>query len=70
MSIDLIKPDIVRHICFHTKHLSNPIEYLLNRTIDRCHPTFPVDKEDKIKTINTIIDNIDYPSNNVYDIFI
>jgi len=68
--INLINPDIVRNICFHTKHLDNPIDYLLNRIIGRFHPTFPIDKDEKIKIINTIINSIDYPLINNFNIYI
>ena len=60
--MNLAKPNITKFICFHTSHLQNPNLYLLNRTKDRIHPTFPTQLDLQIKTINTIINSIQYPS--------
>lgn len=69
--INLVKPNVTKFISFHTKHLKNPILYLQNRTQHRYHPTFPKDKEEQLKTINTIINTIEYPNNNnTFNIYI
>ena len=62
--INLVKPNITKFICFHTKHLDDPISYLFNRVSNRTHPTFPKKELEQLKTINTIYKNIDYPDNN------
>ena len=62
--INLVKPNITKFICFHTKHLDEPITYLFNRISNRKHPTFPKKELDQLKTINTIYKNIVYPNNN------
>ena len=59
--IDIVKPDIIRYILFQTNHLDNAINYLVNRTINRNHPTFPTDKTEQINKITKILDNIEYP---------
>ena len=60
--IDLVKPNIYKFICFKTDHIVNPIQYLLSRTLNRNHPTFPNNKDEQQKIIKTIIDIIDYPT--------
>ena len=62
--INLVKPNITKFICFHTKHLDDPTSYLFNRVYNRKHPTFPKIELEQLKTINTIYNNIDYPDNN------
>ena len=59
--IDIVKPNIIRYILFQTNHLDNAINYLVNRTINRNHPTFPTDKTEQINKITKILYNIEYP---------
>ena len=68
--LSAINPNKIIYICFHTNHLKDPINYLLKRTLDRKHPTFPIEKSDKIRTIKNILTSIDYPIKDNINIFI
>lgn len=59
-----LKPKVVKYLCFKEKN----IDILLKRVESRVHPTFPIEKKQQIKTINTIIDIIDYPDENCIEI--
>jgi len=67
---DIVKPNIIKYICFKTTHLLDPIDYLINRTISRIHPTFPKERHEQEKIIQTIINLIEYPTDNCINIFI
>lgn len=60
--INLVNPDIFKYICFQTNHLEKPIEYLLDRTLKRDHPTFPKEAEKQREIIINIINIIEYPN--------
>ena len=60
--INLVNPDIFKYICFQTNHLEKPIEYLLSRTIQRKHPTFPKEIEKQTEIIINILNIVDYPN--------
>lgn len=59
-----LNPINIKYLCFKEKN----IDILLKNVESRVHPTFPSEKKEQIKTINTIIDIIDYPDTNFIEI--